>query len=193
MNQTLCRTIGSVATVAAAALMLAPASSLADTLDFSLFSQGRQSNTVMVLPQATITSFGSDLYVNASGNNDVCAIRSFSCDADLQIAFTGAVNDLSFVVNGWDPGDRVDINVFSGASFLGTVVQAANGLVDLGGFSNITRIFLDDSSTGAGMGYGSFSFSATAPIPEPETYALMLAGLGLLGLSARRRKLKAAG
>jgi hypothetical protein len=29
-----------------------------------------------------------------------------------------------------------------------------------------------------------------APIPEPETYAMMLAGLGLLGVAARRRKLK---
>lgn len=28
----------------------------------------------------------------------------------------------------------------------------------------------------------------TTPIPEPETYALMLAGLGLLGFQARRRK-----
>lgn len=27
-----------------------------------------------------------------------------------------------------------------------------------------------------------------APIPEPETYAMMLAGLGLLGIAARRRK-----
>ena len=29
---------------------------------------------------------------------------------------------------------------------------------------------------------------ATAPVPEPETYAMMLAGLGLLGFVARRRK-----
>jgi len=29
-----------------------------------------------------------------------------------------------------------------------------------------------------------------APVPEPETYALMLAGLGLLGVAARRRKSK---
>ena len=27
-----------------------------------------------------------------------------------------------------------------------------------------------------------------APVPEPETYAMMLAGLGLLGVAARRRK-----
>lgn len=31
---------------------------------------------------------------------------------------------------------------------------------------------------------------AIAPIPEPETYAMLLAGLGLLGVAARRRKLK---
>ena len=31
-----------------------------------------------------------------------------------------------------------------------------------------------------------------APIPEPETYALFLAGLGLLGVVARRRRQKTA-
>jgi hypothetical protein len=30
--------------------------------------------------------------------------------------------------------------------------------------------------------------SPTAPVPEPETYGMMLAGLGVLGFLARRRK-----
>lgn len=34
--------------------------------------------------------------------------------------------------------------------------------------------------------------AVAAPVPEPETYAMMLAGLGMLGFMARRRKLTAA-
>jgi hypothetical protein len=30
------------------------------------------------------------------------------------------------------------------------------------------------------------------PVPEPETYAMLLAGLGLMGFVARRRKQSAA-
>ena len=32
------------------------------------------------------------------------------------------------------------------------------------------------------------SQTITAAVPEPETYALMLAGLGLMGFIARRRR-----
>lgn len=42
-------------------------------------------------------------------------------------------------------------------------------------------------SNAAGKYYANI---ALAPVPEPETYAMMLAGLGLLGFTARRRKQK---
>ena len=35
---------------------------------------------------------------------------------------------------------------------------------------------------------GGSAWYVAAPIPEPETYAMMLAGLGLLGFTAKRRK-----
>jgi len=37
-------------------------------------------------------------------------------------------------------------------------------------------------------GAGTTTLYSLAPVPEPETYAMLLAGLGMLGLVARRRK-----
>jgi hypothetical protein len=48
------------------------------------------------------------------------------------------------------------------------------------------RIALE--STISGVAGGPESFSALAPVPEPETYAMMLAGLGILGLARIRRR-----
>ena len=35
---------------------------------------------------------------------------------------------------------------------------------------------------------GVFTFTNVAAVPEPQTYALMLAGVGLIGAIARRRR-----
>ena len=45
------------------------------------------------------------------------------------------------------------------------------------------------SDIGAG---GSGVYIPTSPIPEPQTYAMLLAGLGLLGLGGRRRAFRRA-
>jgi hypothetical protein len=50
-------------------------------------------------------------------------------------------------------------------------------------YSAVTLTFSNDTA----MGFDNFSVTA---VPEPETYALMLAGLGVVGFVARRRKTK---
>jgi hypothetical protein len=49
-----------------------------------------------------------------------------------------------------------------------------------------------NDSYGGDADYDDFvvgvNFTSMAPVPEPRAYAMMLAGLGLLGFSARRRK-----
>lgn len=75
--------------------------------------------------------------------------------------FQGAeVGSISGVFNGW--------TLFSG-NFTG---------IDTLRISTSSVFLVDDISLD----------SVVSPVPEPETYALLLAGLGLMGVAARRRK-----
>ena len=49
------------------------------------------------------------------------------------------------------------------------------------------QVNLFGNATGTKVGLYAVALNVTA-VPEPETYALMLAGLGLVGFAARRRK-----
>ena len=103
----------------------------------------------------------------------------------------------------WGPGKA------GGQTGFGLFMQNGN-LLTFGGASAITSVALDPSSSVvAGFGSSNVTFSSTQvavnwqnltfrngdrvvinvnPVPEPETYAMMLAGLGLLGFMARRKK-----
>lgn len=109
-------------------------------------------------------------------------------------------------------------NVFSSASPVGTayfeLVADASGqiffwniqlryeptpgnvsqiMTDIGQDSGVIAVTIDGNSSfdtaWVNSQPGSWSV-AVSPVPEPETYAMLLAGLGLLGFAARRRKVK---
>ncbi len=191
MKMQLNKTLSGLLGAASLGLMLASPAAMADTLNFNTFSLGPLGSTTMILPNATITSFGSNIYVGAAGlDHEICALTPGNdCEADMKIDFNSAVSNLSFVTSGYNPGDFINVSAYNGMTLLGSVGKSSNGLVNLTAWSGITSIFIDDSSTGAGFAYDGFNFTSAAPVPEPETYAMMLAGLGLLGL-ARRRKQK---
>lgn len=69
----------------------------------------------------------------------------------------------------------------------GNVWQQYSGLVNLNGPTALTFFATGQSDS---VGGSLDNVSVTAAVPEPESYAMMLAGLGLMGAIVRRRKSK---
>jgi len=123
-------------------------------------------------PLASITDdtnpAGAIDWLSFYGNNilaaDSAASTAVNC-TDCAVTF-----DVSALVNDW----------ISGANTLHTI--ALTGKNDTSG-NDFLHGFLNNNTGGAAMGYTYLSVSA---VPEPEHYALLLAGLGALGLRLRR-------
>lgn len=103
----------------------------------------------------------------------------FAVGSPMTFAFVDT-NDDGSVPNGGAPTEfesYVVLGTFDGDVF---TPYTANGQFDL------VLGFNDGSQTDAD--YDDLVVGLTAAIPEPETYALMLAGLGVIGFVARRRR-----
>lgn len=102
-------------------------------------------------------------------------------------------------------GNVVAIN-FDGYNILGLTVTLQDSTFALIGtdatpatgftFSNLAAgtyalNVLGFATGNAGGFYAGGMIATTAPVPEPETYALLLAGLGVVGFMAARRKAQA--
>ena len=107
----------------------------------------------------------------------------------MEIDFNDLVENLTFTVGGYGTGDMIEVLAYDASDvLLGSVTKASAGLVDLSGFSPISRIFIDDSSTAAGFGYDEVTWDiASGTVPVPAPLPLLAAGLGLLALAKRRR------
>ncbi|MFK7753255.1 MAG: hypothetical protein AB8B51_11980 [Sedimentitalea sp.] len=175
------------------AVLSAPA--VADTLDFNGLGLGDSAATVMI-GNATLTSTTPGGFaVLDPGANGICFSNAAqtSCEGDGILAFNDIVENLSFDVSVFDPGDNVTIAAFNGASQVGLLTfNTMAGVADFTASGNITSLVFDDSSTGAGFAYQNFSFdTVVAGVPIPASMPLLAGGLALAGFVARRKKRKA--
>lgn len=148
--------------VAAAALLATTASAFAA----SPTALGTIDNTSAVFGNpAPSTPFFFDTYTFTLANPGTVFGGSFSFGIT---GFTAVLQNASFATVGTDtnPGD--------GFSFSGLAAGA------------YAISFLGMASTPAA--YGGVLSSVTAPVPEPQSYALMLAGLGIVGFVMARRR-----
>jgi len=187
-----------LAAVAALGVVAASGAAQATVIDFDALPGGVAGDP-LVLPGATFTALGG-FNVIASGGlcTSLVTTDAANCSPTLQVDFDQASSGLSFKFfanNEKTVGaDIGDVQLFGGAVLLGTVnltviddTSATRDLVDLAGFSGVTRLLISSTDFG-GVLYDDFTFTADSAVPEPATWALMIAGFGLAGASVRRRR-----
>jgi hypothetical protein len=134
-------------------------------------SYGVSNHTPMLVFQnaGELTITRSDNGLFALGSLDVGGWANLATNTAL-LAITGHKQS----------GDVIATSALSTTSFAHVTTSAL--------FTNLTSLTLKTTGYSGGSYYAAIDNLALAPVPEPETYAMMLAGLGLLAVVARRRK-----
>lgn len=146
----------------------------------------------VTLATSLIPGFTGVSYTNSNANNPTTIPSSTalyyinSANDTLNVATTG-FNNPSISIIGSLGIDILSANGFEiDANGIGyAAVNMDNGFLK----SELIRI---NTMTGQAEWVSTFNGTinglTVAPVPEPETYAMILAGLGILGISARRKK-----
>jgi hypothetical protein len=119
------------------------------------------------------------------------------------VSFSDRYNFVFPVGGATASGSSVSVNVTGLLNITDIKVSlfnSSNVLINSGGTGVSSQLFNTPLTAGLSYYYtvtgtangavgGAYSFIASAaPVPEPETYALMLAGIGVVGFMAARRR-----
>jgi len=160
--------------LAAAAFSLVAASSFADNgggpLDLSSGSTffGRTPSGLSFVDTYTFTLAGTSFLT--TGSVDSSAIGGQDIDFTSIMIMQGASTIATFANSGTDAQEHYTL---------------AQTLLAAGSYS---LVITGTQSADAASYAGNLAVIAATPVPEPGTYALMLAGLGVGGFLARRRR-----
>jgi len=127
---------------------------------------------------ADVSNLYSQSYASTSGNS----VKS----AAFQLALWELAKDDGVLTTGV---------VHTTGSTNSSVVAAANSMIydAQHASSGTTQYSLNLYTNGYKQDYLVASMGSVTPVPEPETYAMLLAGLGLIGFTASRRRVSKQG
>lgn len=114
--------------------------------------------------------------------------------SDIQVLnYASAGGDAVFQRTEWYRGPTTGLTVDGYKAAIGTLSNWSSdtGTSAFKGLGLLEGAGQTAVATGAAVGVGAGDFTiVAAPVPEPETYALMLAGIAVVGGIARRRGLR---
>lgn len=137
-----------------------------------------------------LASCGTEVLHNSNAITDLGGSPAPNGVAAVGGSFTVAVSAFAFH---YVSGGIASMNFGGEPSTLST--SSATGFIGVVSDTPLTSFVANNAvfvQTGGNDRYFIDDFRINAPIPEPQTYAMLLAGLGLLGFMARRRELQAA-
>lgn len=137
-------------------------------------------------------STSSTPYTLTAGNTFFNATKATALERlasnNLASVTGNATNSAAFQLAVWEiVNETTGVYSVSGGSFYATGAAAATANTMLSSLGTATPT-MTLSVWKEVPGYATQDLAVFAPVPEPETYAMMLAGLGLMGFVARRRK-----
>ncbi len=139
---------------------------------------------------STLVGTGNFFNIDSGGGFAGGFLDTVTGDRLLTVRFDSPVLAFGFDTNSLSPSLQVVVSFtdattqtysasINSATFVGfTSTGAGIASAVIGDLNNPTFSFAIDNMT----------FANTAPVPEPAAIALMLAGLGVVGVAARRRK-----
>ena len=134
------------------------------------FVLGRYDTATEFTIQQTLTG----LTVGSTYNLSFAIASELNCCANAEVSYLSGSSTTSQIFSATN----------SGTYWTDWSTHSMNFIADS---SSVTFQFKDVNPTTNGHDIGLDNVSVTA-VPEPETYALFMAGLGLMGFVARRRK-----